>query len=377
MKKILIGIIAIILIGIMVIGFYNYDEGKKVEKGDSLDVLDEVTEIDGDVVVQFDREFYKLEDISLDYAKAKTLEDTVEFSYDLDGDLIKDNIRFYKKSDFVYAVKLNDVEVLVNEYEPEIYIVDLNESDNTLEVVLYDGGPSGDPHYTVYSKKGNSLESLYDKKGDSLKCDMKGTVLVDDSSFEDFSPLLYFEYMYINDGVVDNKEIDLYVPLNDVITNISTGTTPNVCITYPDHIATYLSGDNSVVPLDELFTDEKYGLSGSEVRFDAPTVAEIIPQFLEECEFAGHHYALPYMRSTECCYINKTYVEQLGYTVPDVLTWDFIWEVSDAAAKMDEEGNYLIYLLFQHRIYLNTDCETGCYYIVENHSDKNTKTENN
>ena len=29
---------------------------------------------------------------------------------------------------------------------------------------------------------------------------------------------------------------DIY---NDVITNISTNTTPNVCITYPDHIATY------------------------------------------------------------------------------------------------------------------------------------------
>ena len=39
---------------------------------------------------------------------------------------------------------------------------------------------------------------------------------------------------------------------NDVITNISTGTTPNVCITYPDHIATYLTGTNVVVPLDEL-----------------------------------------------------------------------------------------------------------------------------
>ena len=34
-----------------------------------------------------------------------------------------------------------------------------------------------------------------------------------------------------------------------MITNISTGTTPNVCITYPDHIATYLTGDNVVVPL--------------------------------------------------------------------------------------------------------------------------------
>lgn len=43
---------------------------------------------------------------------------------------------------------------------------------------------------------------------------------------------------------------------NDVITNISTNTTPNVCITYPDHIATYLTGQNTVVPLDNLFADE-------------------------------------------------------------------------------------------------------------------------
>ena len=52
---------------------------------------------------------------------------------------------------------------------------------------------------------------------------------------------------------------DIY---NDVITNISTGTTPNVCITYPDHIATYLTGDNVVVPLDDLFADPHYGLGG-------------------------------------------------------------------------------------------------------------------
>ena len=129
---------------------------------------------------------------------------------------------------------------------------------------------------------------------------------------------------------------------NDVITNIATGTTPNVCITYPDHIATYLTGANQVVPLDELFVDDRYGLGGSEVKFDSPTVGEIIPDFLGECVIDGHYYALPYMRSTEACYINKTYVENLGYTLPDVLTWDFIWEVSEAAMAQDGDGNYLI-----------------------------------
>ena len=38
---------------------------------------------------------------------------------------------------------------------------------------------------------------------------------------------------------------------NDVITNIATDTTPNVCITYPDHIATYLTGEQrGGAPLD-------------------------------------------------------------------------------------------------------------------------------
>jgi len=129
---------------------------------------------------------------------------------------------------------------------------------------------------------------------------------------------------------------------NDVITNISTNTTPNVCITYPDHIATYLTGENTVVPLDSLFKDKKYGLGGSEILFDSPEQDEIVPQFLKECSFDGHYYALPYMRSTEACYINKTYVEKLGYTIPEKLTWDFVWEVAEAATAKDAEGNYLV-----------------------------------
>ena len=107
-------------------------------------------------------------------------------------------------------------------------------------------------------------------------------------------------------------------------------------------IATYLTGNNLVVPLEELFADEKYGRGGSKVGFDSPGRDEIIPQFLEECSFGGHYYAVPYMRSTEACYINKTYVEALGYTLPDALTWDFVWEVSEAAMAQDEEGNFLV-----------------------------------
>ena len=151
-----------------------------------------------------------------------------------------------------------------------------------------------------------------------------------------------FEALYPNIKI----NLQLYTNYNDiynaVITNIATDTTPNICITYPDHIATYMEGDNIVVPLDALLTDEKYGLGGSEVRFDAPTAQEIIPQFLEECKIGAHYYAVPYMRSTEACYINKTYVEALGYTLPEVLTWDFVWEVSEAAMAKNEDGTFAV-----------------------------------
>jgi len=149
-----------------------------------------------------------------------------------------------------------------------------------------------------------------------------------------------FESLYPNIHVNMRLYTDYSRIYNDVITNIATGTTPNVCITYPDHIATYLMGDNVMAPLDELMVHPRYGLAGSEVRFDSPARDEVVPQFLEECRIGEHYYALPFMRSTEALYINKTFVEALGYTLPDVLTWDFVWEVSDAAMAKDANGNF-------------------------------------
>ena len=151
-----------------------------------------------------------------------------------------------------------------------------------------------------------------------------------------------FQKIYPNITVNLRLYTDYGKIYNDVITNISTNTTPNVCITYPDHIATYITGRNTVVPLDELFDDERYGLGGSELKFDSPRKEEIVPEFLKECVLGDNHYALPYMRSTEACYVNKTYVEKLGFTLPKTLTWDFIWEVSEAALEQNSDGTYKI-----------------------------------
>ena len=151
-----------------------------------------------------------------------------------------------------------------------------------------------------------------------------------------------FEALYPNIDVNMRLYTDYSRIYNDVITNIATNTTPNVCITYPDHIATYLTGTDVVVPLDELFADPRYGFGGSELRYDGPGQDELIGSFIDECRIGGVHYAIPFMRSTEACYVNKTYVEKLGYTLPEVLTWDFVWEVSEAAMKKDADGNFVL-----------------------------------
>lgn len=151
-----------------------------------------------------------------------------------------------------------------------------------------------------------------------------------------------FEELYPNIKVNVRLYTDYSRIYNDVITNISTNTTPNVCITYPDHIATYLTGVNQVVPMETLFDDGEYGFNGSLLKYDGPSREDMIGKFLEECNFDGHYYAVPYMRSTEACYVNKDMVEKLGYELPEILTWDFIWEVSEAAMEKDSSGNYIV-----------------------------------
>ncbi len=151
-----------------------------------------------------------------------------------------------------------------------------------------------------------------------------------------------FEKLYPNVTVKLTPYTDYGRIYNDVITKLPENAAPNVCITYPDHIATYMTGKNAVVSLDELMENAKYGLGGSELKFDGPTKDEIVPKFLEECKIGGEYYALPYMRSTEACYVNKTYVEALGFTLPDVLTWDFVFDVCEAAMEKDENGNYKV-----------------------------------
>ena len=147
-----------------------------------------------------------------------------------------------------------------------------------------------------------------------------------------------FEEIYPNINVEIrhfNSYPDIY---RDVLVNIGTETTPNVCIAYPDHVATYKEGNNIVVNLTPLLDHPSYGLGGKDIKYDSVSKDEIYDKFLNEGIIEDIYYTLPFMRSSVAVYINKDYVEALGYTVPDTLTWDWMWEVCETALKRKGDG---------------------------------------
>ncbi|MDE5856559.1 MAG: extracellular solute-binding protein [Anaeroplasmataceae bacterium] len=157
-----------------------------------------------------------------------------------------------------------------------------------------------------------------------------------------------FEKLYPNIHINVVQYNDYTKIYSDVITNISTKTTPNISIAYPDHVATYMEGGDVIVPLDTLMRDERYGFGGSKVKFDSIKEEDILPKFLSECKISDKYCILPFMRSTEALYVNKTYLEENGFSIPEVFTWDYIWEVcSYAKEKSVSDGSTMIPLIYK------------------------------
>lgn len=157
-----------------------------------------------------------------------------------------------------------------------------------------------------------------------------------------------FEKLYPNIHINVIQYSDYTRIYSDVITNISTNTTPNASIAYPDHVATYMEGKDVIVPLNTLMENEKYGLGGSELKFNSIKQEDIFPKFLSECIIQDKYCILPFMRSSEALYVNKTYLEENGFSIPEVFTWEYIWEVAAYAKhKAIEEQQIMIPLIYK------------------------------
>ncbi len=139
---------------------------------------------------------------------------------------------------------------------------------------------------------------------------------------------------------------DLY---RSILQNMGTNTTPNVAIAYPDNVATYLENPRLVVKMEGLMEHPKYGLGGSGIKFDSPKKEDLIIEYLEEgyvnVDGAVGLFTLPFLRSTECLYVNKTWLVDHGFEIPEnnIFSWDYIWDACRVAIAEDPTSIPLIY----------------------------------
>ena len=189
-----------------------------------------------------------------------------------------------------------------------------------------------------------------------------------------------FNKLYPNITVV-HEQVGGYEDVRDQIkTELTVGNQPNIAYCYPDHVALY-NVARAVVTLDDLIasditvtradgTTEILGLT-------AEQQADFIEGYYNEGkEFGdGKMYTLPFSKSTEVLYYNKTFFDANGLTPPT--TWDEMEEVCKKIKEIDptsiplgydSESNWFITMCEQ----LGSDytSATGDHYLFNNDTNK-------
>ena len=180
-----------------------------------------------------------------------------------------------------------------------------------------------------------------------------------------------FHKLYPNINVTLTNFIsypDLY---KNILQKIATDTTPNVAIAYPDHVASYLERPNMVVDLNTIIDDKRFGLGGSEIKFDGIKKEDLLKEYVDELYLMQGTTkvlsSLPFMRSTEVLYVNKTWIEENGFEMPkdNIFTWDYVWEICYKAIEIDPTMIPFIYQSSDN-FFIELCYQNGYSYTTEN-----------
>ena len=180
---------------------------------------------------------------------------------------------------------------------------------------------------------------------------------------------------------IDWSQVGGYDDVRDQIrTEITVGDQPNIAYCYPDHVALYNKA-NVVQTLDSLInskavvtradgTTEEMGLSEAQI-------ADFIEGYYQEGRAFGDGkmYTMPFSKSTEVLYYNKTFFDQNGLKVPT--TWDEMYETckkikeidpSSTPLGYDSESNWFITMTEQyHSDYTSA---TGEHFLFDNDTNR-------
>jgi multiple sugar transport system substrate-binding protein len=141
-----------------------------------------------------------------------------------------------------------------------------------------------------------------------------------------------FEEMYPNITVIEEKAANDYTSLsNQIALAIPAGTAPDIAESYPDHIARYASA-NAPLALNNFISNPNIG-------FTEEQVSDFLPGLWAEgqsYDSEGTILSLPFTKSSEAFYYNKTYFEENGYSVPT--TWDEVFAIAEDIKSREPEA---------------------------------------
>lgn len=181
---------------------------------------------------------------------------------------------------------------------------------------------------------------------------------------------------------VECSSVGSYDDVRDQIsTEITVGNQPNIAYCYPDHVALYnLAG--AVATLDNLI-DSQIEITRADGTTEILGLTEeqkndfIAGYYEEGRQFGdGLMYSMPFSKSTEVLYYNKTFFDANGLTVPQ--TWDELKEVCAKIKEIDpnsiplgydSEGNWFITMTEQYGSPYTS--ATGDHYLFDNETNRN------
>jgi len=214
-----------------------------------------------------------------------------------------------------------------------------------------DGGSTPAPEKVRYEVPANGYEggavtiTFYHTMGQNLRDQLDAAI----ARFNEIYPNITVEASQVGgyDDVRDQIKDDLVAK-----------TQPNIAYCYPDHVALYnLTG--KVVPLDNFIESTiPDAATGGILGFTQEQIDNFIDGYYAEgtaFDEAGTMYTLPFSKSTEVLYYNKTFFKDEGLTVPT--TWAELEQVcATIKAKYpestplgyDSESNWFITMTEQY-----------------------------
>lgn len=192
--------------------------------------------------------------------------------------------------------------------------------------------------------------------------------------FNKLYPNITIEHSQVGgyDDVRDNIKTELATPQ---------GTDANIAYCYPDHVALY-NIPGAVANLDNLIaseievthadgTTERLGLTQEQID-------DFIPGYYNEGKAFGDDlmYSMPFSKSTEVLYYNKTFFDANGLSVPT--TWDELEAVCKRIKEIDpnciplgydSEANWFITMCEQYGS--DYTSSTGDHFLFDNETNRN------